>query len=326
MTKVRPNYEKMYGDFFAYATERERIRIRKESGESHPLTEDVILQNYRFCNVFREDDATTRWFATVRDKLPPDQVLLATVLFRWFNRIQVGDAIFKQLDVDGATAFESLVRTGGSAASFRRMQHAVVSMVGKKGPFVTGSYIIKGWDGLPKLPGVLRCVEEFMRTEYDVPLPGVHDKDEVHWGWEQMTDWMLRNPGHVSLEQVHGWLAQHRYLGGFMAYEVVTDLYQTALLRNAPDIGTWANPGPGAARGLNRIFQRPLTQKSGATSTMLNEMRDILKASRHPALWPFAKKRPWDMRTVEHTLCEFDKYERTRLGEGRPRQTYKAGR
>ena len=31
----------------------------------------------------------------------------------------------------------------------------------------------------------------------------------------------------------------------------------------------------------------------------------------------------WDMRTVEHTLCEFDKYERVRTGEGRPRQVFR---
>ena len=30
-----------------------------------------------------------------------------------------------------------------------------------------------------------------------------------------------------------------------------------------------------------------------------------------------------EMREIEHSLCEFDKYERTRLGEGRPRAKYK---
>jgi hypothetical protein len=30
-----------------------------------------------------------------------------------------------------------------------------------------------------------------------------------------------------------------------------------------------------------------------------------------------------EMRDIEHSLCEFDKYERVRLGEGRPRMKYK---
>ena len=31
---------------------------------------------------------------------------------------------------------------------------------------------------------------------------------------------------------------------------------------------------------------------------------------------------PLEMREVEHTLCEFDKYERVRNGEGKPRSIY----
>ncbi len=311
----------LYGDFFAYAREREAIRVRKEAGQTGPLTADYILQTYRFCNVFREDDATTRWFAAqVRDKVPPDQVLLATVLFRWFNRVSTADAIFMQLDIDGATAWESMVRTEGSDASFNRMRHAIIAMVGKKGPFVTGSYIIQGWEGMNKLDGVLRCVKEFVRTDKALD----HKDSDRSWSMNhvKVTDYCLRNPGHVTLEEVHGWLMQFPYMGGFMAYEVVTDLHHTALLRNAPDGDTWAHAGPGATRGLNRIHMRMLTGRIPQRD-MKNEMLDLLTASRDRKLWPF--KRPWDMRTVEHTLCEFDKYERTRLGQGRPRQKYRGG-
>ena len=30
-----------------------------------------------------------------------------------------------------------------------------------------------------------------------------------------------------------------------------------------------------------------------------------------------------DMRTIEHSLCEWDKYERVRLGQGKPRSLFK---
>lgn len=29
-----------------------------------------------------------------------------------------------------------------------------------------------------------------------------------------------------------------------------------------------------------------------------------------------------DMRTIEHSLCEWDKYERVRLGQGKPRSKF----
>ena len=61
-----------------------------------------------------------------------------------------------------------------------------------------------------------------------------------------------------SLEDTWNKLRDYPYMGPFMAYEVVTDLRHTHLLENATDIMTWANPGPGAMRGLNRLTGREL--------------------------------------------------------------------
>ena len=37
----------------------------------------------------------------------------------------------------------------------------------------------------------------------------------------------------------------------------------------------------------------------------------------------YVPKNQVDMRTIEHSLCEWDKYERVRLGQGRPRAKFK---
>jgi hypothetical protein len=106
-----------------------------------------------------------------------------------------------------------------------------------------------------------------------------------------------------------------------MTYEVVTDLRHTRYLRAAPDVNTWANAGPGAFRGLNRVFGRPLKQAQNPQAAC-QEMADLLTMSKH--YWP--KPTIWwpklEMRDIEHSLCEFDKYERVRNGEGRPRSMY----
>ena len=54
-----------------------------------------------------------------------------------------------------------------------------------------------------------------------------------------------------------------------MSYEVVTDLNYTPVLNNAVDRFSWANAGPGAKRGLNRIWDRPLTKSM--TQEVANE-------------------------------------------------------
>ena len=106
---------------------------------------------------------------------------------------------------------------------------------------------------------------------------------------------------------------------GFMAYEVVTDLRYTKYLEDADDIMTWANAGPGAKRGLNRIHGRPLEQTikpNQLTSEMLEllDLASTYAGSFLPTL---------EMREIEHCLWEYDKYERVRLGEGRPRAKFK---
>ena len=49
-------------------------------------------------------------------------------------------------------------------------------------------------------------------------------------------------------------------------------------------------------------------------------MKDLLHAS--PA-YVGVHVPDLEMRDIEHSLCEFDKYERVRLGEGKPRSLYK---
>src|SRR5215467_3109114 len=45
----------------AFAKERYAIAQRRAAGQKPPWTEDPILRDYRFCNVYREDDKVTAW-------------------------------------------------------------------------------------------------------------------------------------------------------------------------------------------------------------------------------------------------------------------------
>jgi len=108
--------------------------------------------------------------------------------------------------------------------------------------------------------------------------------------------------------------------GDFVAYEIVSDLRWTPLLSKASDILTWANPGPGATRGLNRIHGRPLKAKP-AKSQLIREMRALLKESQQPGRLA-NHMRPLEARDIEHALCELDKYLRVKNREGRPRSHY----
>ena len=108
-----------------------------------------------------------------------------------------------------------------------------------------------------------------------------------------------------SLEETHKALMQYPGMGPFMAYEVVTDLAHTPVLRRARDRMTWANPGPGCLRGLGHVYGTRHTRANPATLLHMRELLDLAGPDSFywPEDWP-----AWDMRTVEHWLCEYDKY------------------
>ena len=229
------------------------------------------------------------WFReNIRDPLNGSpEVFLATVAFRWFNRISTGE-IIKDLLLDGWDSDKAK------------------SLLTDVRPVVTGAYIIKTPNGMKKLDGVCWCI------------------DQVAQGAPRL----LQNWDHTAtMEGAHKVVKEFPFLGKFMAYEIVCDLRYTHLLENADDIYTWASPGPGAARGISRILtDDPKSFSYGSKKdheVLLQSMRGLLLQAGDGDLWPSHWPK-WDMRTVEHTLCEFDKYERCRLGQGRMKQKFRA--
>ena len=298
-------------DFIEFARKRHEIYLRRQEKMPKPWTDDPILRQYSFTNVFRELDKTTIWYReNVREPYDGNfKVFMATILFRWFNRIETCEALFRQADMvcEGATVAEYYLDGHVGISDLKRAILAARGM----GPYTTGAYIITSPAGMNKLDGVLHCVDAIYRRQ------GI---------WRDFFEGPLRLHRSRSLHQTWESLKEEKHMGPFMAYEIVTDLRHTYLLQDAPDIMSWANPGPGAKRGLMRIMNKEITHRGEKilfnNKQCIDMMRVIMSNINEHGLvengfWP-----RWEMRDVEHTLCEFDKYERVRTGLGRPRSTY----
>jgi hypothetical protein len=171
-----------------------------------------------------------------------------------------------------------------------RIKAIMQGRLNRKEKVYTGAYMLTGTLGGTK---VEQTIDKILTPLYEMPPRIISNSLEETWKR------YLPYPG----------------FSGFMAYEVVTDLRHTKYLENAEDIMTWANPGPGAKRGLNRIHGREL-EKSIPKAQLISEMKELLDLCNMAPL-------PLEMRDIEHCLCEFDKYERVRLGQGKPRAKYK---
>lgn len=283
--------EAMVKAYFEYARERYLIRHRRMEGQPKPWTQDPVLQAYRFCNVFREDDKVTEWFRrNVRGPMRCDRrVVFNTILFRFINSIEMGELLLK----------------GGLFNQYRESEFASIMKLRKDSgkPMLGAAYMIKTPNGVNKITGLRQVFR---------PFDGMGDSLSLYTSTTP------------TMQELVEWLCHQPYMGPFMAYEIACDLQYTEWF-SPTDTMTWANPGPGAKRGLTRLMNCSghLTNNFSTIpmADMQTMMRKLLDVSWNVHFWP-GHWPHWDMRTVEHTLCEWDKYMRAKLGEGTPKQKF----
>lgn len=285
--------------FFYWINERHAIYWRRWRGDDWPWTDDDILQTYKFTNVFRELDRGTVWCREhIRKPYSKHPELFFNIAaYRRYNWIGTAEELgyIEQYDPEHYTAM-MLARQAQGEKIF------------------TGAHMICGTirdeDGsIPKSKVVqifkISFSDLWNRRRELEPQPG----DTLEMAYNRLMD--AKVPGY----------------GAFICYEVVTDLRWTRYLENASDINTWANPGPGAKRGVCRLMGlnviKPAKEDRQKYPKNDQEYIDVMRwllieSYRHTEDWV----PPLEMRDIEHSLCEWDKYERARLKQGAPRSRF----
>ncbi len=103
----------------------------------------------------------------------------------------------------------------------------------------------------------------------------------------------------------------------FIAGQVAADV-KLATTRSWHDAKTWAPVGPGSKRGINRLLNREpkASLSSDRFQKQFKSVANLVKKEL-PSIY-----RQCDGIDIQNCLCEFQKYERTLWGQGRPKQKY----
>jgi hypothetical protein len=265
--------------FLYWMEERQRIYLRRQRGQPRPWTDDTILQRYRFCNVYREQDRTTIWIRENWREPYADHPNL------WFALCVARQINY--IDTLADIGFPEQWQPQQVLETMKRRKERGLKVF-------TSAYLVGG-----SAPRGMNKIDFMVWYVLDPLWTGTRDK---------LLPWDSHG---CTLEEATLFLDKFYGFGKFLAYEVVTDMRHTRYLRNAPDISTWANPGPGAIRGLNRLTGRPL-ERLPSRKQLIAEMQELLHIAMErtdPAILPSL-----EMRDIEMSLCEFDKYERLRSG------------
>jgi len=293
----------VFDNLVHWITEREAIRLRKESGEPFPWTEDPILRQYRFCNVRREDDRVTVW---VRDNIRVPYwnhphlwwMLCAARSINW-------PATLRELMLGESGAWPS-----HSAFKPEYLRYALEHRKARGDKVYTGAYMIRA-ENHREAPWFSWSKQRYIA---EIVLGRPWEARDRFPQTEQMR----------TLHQVWAWLSSFMGWGPFMAYQAVVDMRFTPILNQAPDRLTWCAAGPGTIRGLNRLAGRPV-KSSLSQSKALDEILALYE--KLIPLFVDNRSPGWlDLSDVPNVCCEFDKYMRVKDGEGRPRALYVPGR
>lgn len=275
------NYEKL----LYWVKERYSIFLKKEAGEPRPWTKDPILDQYRFCNVHRENDRVTRW---IHDSwLSPDcdeeHIWFAMVVARLLNQPESLRALSETAFVEWDKIHFIEVLTQRKNQGYKNFNAAyIVSTNGR---------------AMDKV--------EYLATHVLEPLWNARDS--------------VKPTPSDTLASFFKRLSQYDGMGSFMSAQVVADVKHAPVLAQAEDWWTFAEPGPGSLRGMRRLHGLDVkdTSQDKFWKDSLWHLRDQLNNDISPDIPEL------DGQNTQNCLCEYDKMIRTLSGEGRPKQQYK---
>jgi hypothetical protein len=270
--------------FLAFVVERHAIYERRKAGQPEPWTTDPILGEWRFCNVYRELDRVTKWIReNWRDPHKDDPDV-------WFSMVVARFVNWS----------DTLAEIGYPVPWDPDRFLEVMGRRRQAGEQVwTNAYMVAAGpiQGQPKAVYYAELFSHMWETRERIrPKPG------------------------ESLDSWHARLLEYKGFDNFMAAQVVADVKFTKLLESARDWVRFAASGPGSGPGMNRIHGRAPKSRSREDDWRLELARLRAKLNPHFESHSLPSISAHD---AQNCLCEWQKYERERLGEGHPRQRFR---
>lgn len=276
--------EDVFRAYWRFAAERQLIFGRRLEGMSPPWTDDSILREYRFCNAFRASDRVSQALiaaAYARDDFSAEDLVLRIVLFRLFSRPATWELIEDEVGLLTAASFEE-ERIGG----------ALDRAFDEDRRLYTAAFILCAADVYGhrrKHRNHLALVAAML----DAGLPARISEAQ-------------------SLRAVYRLLVEWPLIGPFMAYQLAIDLNYSPLLDF--DENDFTVPGPGALRGLRKVF---VDLGDLSPADVVHWLVDYQEEAEEelgiapPSLFG----RPLHAIDCQNLLCEVDKYSRAAFPE-----------
>jgi len=284
--------QEAFDDFWWFINERHKVYLKKAAGEEWPWTEHYILQEWKFCNVFRQLDKQSAWLIeNVIDEFEIANINVWTdIPYDVNNKELLLFNIFAFRAFNLYTTYEAITN-GGWIEDWN--PESIADIVCQLNPFSSGAYMLRGRQGMSKAESIVWTLTDIWKTKESL-LEEIQTIGTLQGAVQAIVN-----------RRYFGW-------GGFTSYQIALDLTYSSILPDPPDINTWCEFGPGAERGIRYIYP------DISNSEMLAQTIDLLGMQKD---YLEEHVPPMDLQDIEWGLCELSKFIRIKHG-GRGKQYY----
>lgn len=320
-------------EFFRVLYERQRVFVKRHVlKEKAPWTEDPILRDYKFTNVYRELDRNSQWEINniIRNpNLSKIDLVWQIMLFRIFNRPEFFEYAHRIYACYGTKKPEISILPRYEEYDQLSFHNAInVFRATGENPF-TNAYLINS--RACSDTGRDQCYGEHIIPTVHANIPALFKlmmtaKDPAH-----IKDFLIQLPGVANF-------VAHEFYISFCYVEKYTDRRLFKWNENS-----WTNVGPGASLGIRLIF--PSAKSTKEQELCIYRLRDIADSYIHKHFPDFeffnwnrdgvnpatgekgmrymSKGRSnLSLHQIEMFLCEYQKYWKMTLGVGKQRSKY----
>ena len=295
---IVPN-DATYRYYFYFIQERMNIFWRKINNADQ-LTDDPILQSYKFTNVYRACDRVSQYLISNiiyndLDRYTPEDLLLRVLVFKVFNKIET----WEYLNRDGEITTNTFNVQKLAESLTRRQQTS---------PIFSNAYMMAG------------CHADYK---------GIPNKHQV---WLQMIeDRFLKGHGlrkvlsSKSMADVYNQLRDYPLIGDFLAYQYTVDFNYSPYFNFDED--SFVKAGIGAVRGIKKCFNSFGNTYEDAIRYTHDHFSELQERYGFTFFRSLPGREP-KLIDLQNCFCETDKYLRAkmpdlRVGNVRIKQHYK---
>lgn len=272
--------------YFYFIQERMNMFWKRCEDETH-LTDDPILREYKFTNVYRACDRVSQYL--IRnviykdlDKYSPEDLLLRILVFKVFNRIETWDYLSNLIDIKVST-FN--VNKLSKALSKRQQSYPIFS----NAYMMTGSY--SGYADI--------------NTKHQVWLQMIEDEFIQRKGLKKVLE-------ASSMAEVYQQLRDYPLIGDFLAYQYTIDFNYSPYLNFDED--SFVKAGVGAVRGIKKCFSSYGKDYEDAIYFIHDHFEELQKKYGYTDFRPLLGRNP-KLIDLQNCFCETDKYLRAKMPE-----------